>query len=46
MSNSKLVKVEADLKGKFKIEDDGYNVQIQTRNGECLFAFCYGEYLY
>lgn len=32
-------------KGKLQIDDDGYNVQIQTRNGECLFAFCYGEYL-
>ena len=41
----KLEILTNDSKGKIQIEDDGYNVQIQTRNGECLFAFCYGEYL-
>mgnify|MGYP003111966693 CR=1 FL=1 len=35
--------VTQSSKGKLQIEDDGYSVQIQARNGEPLFAFCYGE---
>ena len=34
-----------ESKGKVQIDDDGYNVSIQTRNGCTLFAFCYGEFL-
>lgn len=42
---NKLKILTNSSKGKLQVEDDGYNVQIQTRNGECLFAFCYGEYI-
>ena len=41
----KLEILTNDSKGKIQIEDDGYNVQIQLKTGETLFAFCYGEYL-
>ena len=41
----KLEILTSESKGKLKIEDDGYNVQIQKINGDCLFAFCYGEYI-
>lgn len=41
----KLEILTADSKGKIQIDDDGYNVNIQLRSGETLFAFCYGEYL-
>ena len=35
----------SESKGNFQLYDDGYNVNIQLRSGETLFAFCYGEYL-
>ena len=41
----KLEILTNESKGKIKIEDDGYNVNIQLRTGETLFAFCYGEYI-
>ena len=41
----KLEILTNDSKGKVKIYDDGYNVNIQLRNGQTFFAFCYGEYL-
>ncbi len=41
----KLQILTDESKGKIQIEDDGYNVNIQLRTGETLFAFCYGEYL-
>jgi hypothetical protein len=31
--------------GQLQIEDDQYNVCIQLRTGQTLFAFCYGEFL-
>ncbi len=41
----KLEILTNDSKGKIQIDDDGYNVNIQLRSGETLFAFCYGEYI-
>jgi hypothetical protein len=41
----KLEILTIESKGKMQIEDDGYNVNIQLKTGETLFAFCYGEYL-
>jgi len=34
-----------ESKGKLCIEDDGYNVCVNLRNGQTIFAFCYGENL-
>ncbi len=34
-----------ESKGKLQIDDDQYNVNIQLRTGETIFAFCYGEHI-
>tara|TARA_S200002703_G_scaffold4693_2_gene5831 strand:- start:25295 stop:25594 length:300 start_codon:yes stop_codon:yes gene_type:complete len=39
----KLQILSEESKGKLTIEDDGYNVCVNLRNGETIFAFCYGE---
>ena len=39
----KLQILSEESKGKLCIDDDGYNVCINLRNGETIFAFCYGE---